>query len=315
MVTVLPLARPGSGGRELLAARPSLRRPGDPGPRPRSRRASSSTASASRWASRAAASPSTPRRSWTALETGRHRVRRRAVPAAARSTIRPRPLASVQGPHVRVGDLAAVDGPHGPPGRRADGHRPEAVGDRRGGAGRRTASASSSSTATEPPKPILCVFAGVSHDPAEAQRMRDVYLQRYARSTVEHYHFDDVGFADIEGYEYYAGLASNIEKHGLEKFNGFLADLQVWGSRPGRRQAARLRPSAPTPAPCSSTLSFGGMSAASRHEPTSTCSPARCCPMLQATTSAATSASPTADRPGGAHRRVAIARDWAADIL
>ena len=44
----------------------------------------------------------------------------------------------------------------------------------------------------EPPKPILCVFVGVSDDPAEAQRMRDVYLQRYARSTVEHYEFADV---------------------------------------------------------------------------------------------------------------------------
>jgi alkanesulfonate monooxygenase SsuD/methylene tetrahydromethanopterin reductase-like flavin-dependent oxidoreductase (luciferase family) len=82
----------------------------------------------------------------------------------------------------------------------------------------------------EPPKPILCVFVGVSHVPAEAQRMRDVHLQRYARSTVEHYRFDDVSFGDIEGYEYYAGLSRNIAKHGLEKFNGFLADLQVWGT-------------------------------------------------------------------------------------
>jgi alkanesulfonate monooxygenase SsuD/methylene tetrahydromethanopterin reductase-like flavin-dependent oxidoreductase (luciferase family) len=82
----------------------------------------------------------------------------------------------------------------------------------------------------EPSKPILCVFVGVSHDRAQAQRMRDVHLQRYARSTVEHYRFADVAFADIEGYEYYAGLARNIEKHGLERFNGFLADLQVWGT-------------------------------------------------------------------------------------
>ncbi|MFV0306679.1 MAG: LLM class flavin-dependent oxidoreductase [Desertimonas sp.] len=82
----------------------------------------------------------------------------------------------------------------------------------------------------EPSKPILCVFVGVSHDEAEAQRMREVYLQRYARSTVEHYRFDDERFADIEGYEYYAGLSKNIAKHGLEKFNGFLADLQVWGT-------------------------------------------------------------------------------------
>ena len=60
--------------------------------------------------------------------------------------------------------------------------------------------------------------------------MREVYLQRYARSTVEHYEFSDVSFSEIEGYEYYAGLAKNIAKHGLEQFNGFLADLQIWGT-------------------------------------------------------------------------------------
>jgi alkanesulfonate monooxygenase SsuD/methylene tetrahydromethanopterin reductase-like flavin-dependent oxidoreductase (luciferase family) len=82
----------------------------------------------------------------------------------------------------------------------------------------------------EPPKPILGVFVGVSHDPGEARRMREVYLQRYALSTVEHYQFANVGFEQIEGYEYYGALARNIAKHGLEKFNGFLADLQIWGS-------------------------------------------------------------------------------------
>jgi alkanesulfonate monooxygenase SsuD/methylene tetrahydromethanopterin reductase-like flavin-dependent oxidoreductase (luciferase family) len=80
------------------------------------------------------------------------------------------------------------------------------------------------------PKPILTIFVAVDEDPKEAARMREVYLQRYARSTVEHYEFANVAFASIEGYEYYAGLARNIEKHGLEKFNGFLADLQVWGT-------------------------------------------------------------------------------------
>lgn len=83
---------------------------------------------------------------------------------------------------------------------------------------------------TEAPKPILVVVAGVSRDPQEARRMREVYLQRWARSTVEHYQFDNEGFAEIEGYEYYAALASNINKHGMERFNSFLADLQVWGS-------------------------------------------------------------------------------------
>lgn len=82
----------------------------------------------------------------------------------------------------------------------------------------------------EAPKPVLVVVAGVSEDPAQVERMRSVYLQRWARSTVEHYEFDNAGFADIEGYEYYAALAANINKHGIERFNGFLADLQVWGT-------------------------------------------------------------------------------------
>jgi alkanesulfonate monooxygenase SsuD/methylene tetrahydromethanopterin reductase-like flavin-dependent oxidoreductase (luciferase family) len=82
----------------------------------------------------------------------------------------------------------------------------------------------------EAPKPILVVVAGVSRDPAQAHRMREVYLQRWARSTVEHYEFDNVGFAEIEGYEYYSALADNISRHGLDRFNGFLADLQVWGT-------------------------------------------------------------------------------------
>jgi alkanesulfonate monooxygenase SsuD/methylene tetrahydromethanopterin reductase-like flavin-dependent oxidoreductase (luciferase family) len=82
----------------------------------------------------------------------------------------------------------------------------------------------------EAPKPIICVFVGVASDADKAQRIRDLYLQRYARSTTEHYEFSNVGFADIEGYEYYAAVAKNIEKHGLKKFNDFLADLQVWGT-------------------------------------------------------------------------------------
>jgi alkanesulfonate monooxygenase SsuD/methylene tetrahydromethanopterin reductase-like flavin-dependent oxidoreductase (luciferase family) len=112
---------------------------------------------------------------------------------------------------------------------------------------------------TEACKPILCVFVGVHHDPAEAQRMRAIYLQRYARSTVEHYEFATVAFADIEGYEYYAGLAKNIAKHGLEKFNGFLADLQVWGT-PDQVTAKLLDYVLRTDAGAVLvTLSYGGM--------------------------------------------------------
>jgi alkanesulfonate monooxygenase SsuD/methylene tetrahydromethanopterin reductase-like flavin-dependent oxidoreductase (luciferase family) len=82
----------------------------------------------------------------------------------------------------------------------------------------------------EAPKPVLVIVAGVGKDQETVDRMRSVYLQRWARSTVEHYEFDNKGFADIEGYEYYGALANNIAKHGVERFNGFLADLQVWGT-------------------------------------------------------------------------------------
>jgi alkanesulfonate monooxygenase SsuD/methylene tetrahydromethanopterin reductase-like flavin-dependent oxidoreductase (luciferase family) len=82
----------------------------------------------------------------------------------------------------------------------------------------------------EAPKPILVVVAGVVRTRAEADRVRELYLQRWARSTVEHYQFDNQGFADIEGYEYYGALAQNIAKHGLDRFCAFLADLQVWGT-------------------------------------------------------------------------------------
>jgi alkanesulfonate monooxygenase SsuD/methylene tetrahydromethanopterin reductase-like flavin-dependent oxidoreductase (luciferase family) len=83
---------------------------------------------------------------------------------------------------------------------------------------------------TEPPKPLIGILVCVNKDEAGAQRMREEYLQRYARSTVAHYQFDNVAFEEIAGYEYYGGLARNIERHGLHKFNGFLADLQVWGT-------------------------------------------------------------------------------------
>ena len=83
---------------------------------------------------------------------------------------------------------------------------------------------------TEAPKPVLVVVAGVAKTHDEADVLRNTYMQRWARSTVEHYEFANEGFADIEGYEYYGALAANINKHGVDKFAGFLADLQVWGT-------------------------------------------------------------------------------------
>lgn len=81
----------------------------------------------------------------------------------------------------------------------------------------------------EPPKPIVVAFIACNEDPAKAQEMRDKYLVEYARSTSSFYKFGNKEFASIEGYEYYGALAKSVEKHGIEKFNDFLADLQIWG--------------------------------------------------------------------------------------
>lgn len=79
------------------------------------------------------------------------------------------------------------------------------------------------------PKPVLVAFVACHDDLKKAKEMRDRYLVEYARSTSSFYKFGNKEFADIEGYEYYGALANSIEKHGIEKFNEFLADLQIWG--------------------------------------------------------------------------------------
>jgi alkanesulfonate monooxygenase SsuD/methylene tetrahydromethanopterin reductase-like flavin-dependent oxidoreductase (luciferase family) len=80
------------------------------------------------------------------------------------------------------------------------------------------------------PKPVFAVFVAVHEDRAVAQEMRDKHIKAYTRSTSDFYQFSNAEFAKIDGYEYYGGLAKNIAKHGVGKFNDFLADLQVWGT-------------------------------------------------------------------------------------
>ena len=81
-----------------------------------------------------------------------------------------------------------------------------------------------------PPAPIIAVFVAVNEDRSRAEEMFEQYVMAYAQSSVDHYQFDDSTIADIPGYEYYAGISSNIAKHGRDTFARFLAELQVWGT-------------------------------------------------------------------------------------
>lgn len=82
----------------------------------------------------------------------------------------------------------------------------------------------------EAPAPILAVFVAVDESRDRAQEIFEQYMLAYSESAIDHYQFDDDRIADVPGYEYYAGLSRNIEKHGRDKFARFLSDLQVWGT-------------------------------------------------------------------------------------
>jgi len=80
------------------------------------------------------------------------------------------------------------------------------------------------------PRPILLNLTTCDVDPGRAQALNDEYTMAYARSTIDHYDFTNPHMETINGYEYYAGLRRNIEKHGVLQFNRFLADLQISGT-------------------------------------------------------------------------------------
>ena len=82
----------------------------------------------------------------------------------------------------------------------------------------------------EAPKPLLVSFIGCHEDESIADEMRKKYIKEYCKSVLGHYEFDNEGLADIKGYEYYGALSRNINKHGADSFNDFLADLQIWGT-------------------------------------------------------------------------------------
>jgi alkanesulfonate monooxygenase SsuD/methylene tetrahydromethanopterin reductase-like flavin-dependent oxidoreductase (luciferase family) len=80
------------------------------------------------------------------------------------------------------------------------------------------------------PGPIAATFVACHEDESVAKEMWEKYICGYSASALNHYEFDNTALANIKGYEYYGGLAKNIQKHGREKFVEFLAELQVYGT-------------------------------------------------------------------------------------
>jgi alkanesulfonate monooxygenase SsuD/methylene tetrahydromethanopterin reductase-like flavin-dependent oxidoreductase (luciferase family) len=113
----------------------------------------------------------------------------------------------------------------------------------------------------ECPRPILVNLTTVDTDPARAQDMHNEYTMAYARSTIDHYEFQNPHMETINGYEYYAGLRKNIEKHGVLTFNRFLADLQIHGTPEQVIEATVERVRALNCAGVINMMSMGGMPA------------------------------------------------------
>ncbi|MGE0068497.1 MAG: LLM class flavin-dependent oxidoreductase [Solirubrobacterales bacterium] len=82
----------------------------------------------------------------------------------------------------------------------------------------------------EPPKPLLVSYVAVSETDSGAERLYQDHIRRFSRSTISHYEFDNPALGQVPGYEYYGKIADNISRLGLERFTGFLSDLQVWGT-------------------------------------------------------------------------------------
>jgi alkanesulfonate monooxygenase SsuD/methylene tetrahydromethanopterin reductase-like flavin-dependent oxidoreductase (luciferase family) len=112
----------------------------------------------------------------------------------------------------------------------------------------------------EAPGPILVNLTSVDRDAGRARALHDEYTVAYSRSTIEHYDFTNPRMESIRGYEYYAGLRRNIEKHGVYQFNRFLSDLQISGTPQQVIDATVDRVRALNAAAVVNVLTMGGMS-------------------------------------------------------
>ena len=111
----------------------------------------------------------------------------------------------------------------------------------------------------EPPQPVLVNFTTVDRDPGRAAALHEEHAMAYARSTIDHYQFTNPRLETVPGYEYYAGLRRNINKHGLVRFNRFLADLQMGGTPGALLEQTIERVRALDAGAVINVLGFGGM--------------------------------------------------------
>ncbi len=82
---------------------------------------------------------------------------------------------------------------------------------------------------TEAPAPTATAYIYCDEDEARAEEKAHQYIGDYYLRTMAHYNLAGEHFQGTKGYDYYASMASKLDRRGDSSVK-FFTDLQVWGT-------------------------------------------------------------------------------------
>lgn len=82
----------------------------------------------------------------------------------------------------------------------------------------------------EAPAPMVTGWVCCDEDPIKARDMAQEYIGAYYESVMSHYELGGRHFESTQGYEYYRGLASFIQKKGSGRVVDNFVELQIYGT-------------------------------------------------------------------------------------
>lgn len=83
---------------------------------------------------------------------------------------------------------------------------------------------------TDAPPPITASVTYCDENADRAEEMAEKYIGGYFKTVVKHYEVAADHFGKAKGYESYSGMATMLDKMGVDGMAKFFYDLQVWGT-------------------------------------------------------------------------------------
>jgi alkanesulfonate monooxygenase SsuD/methylene tetrahydromethanopterin reductase-like flavin-dependent oxidoreductase (luciferase family) len=80
------------------------------------------------------------------------------------------------------------------------------------------------------PPPITASVTYCDENADRAEEMAEKYIGGYFKTVVKHYEVAADHFGKAKGYESYSGMATMLDKMGVDGMAKFFYDLQVWGT-------------------------------------------------------------------------------------